>query len=60
VDTQGRTLVGYGTSHLYYDKSLLQYDAAQFLDLYAFEPVIVVKSPGYNQNFERPVYFTYP
>lgn len=56
----GSALVGYGGSHLFYDRSLLQDDAAKFEGYFGFEPVIVIESPGFNQNFERPMYSCYP
>lgn len=58
---QGSHLVGYYTVHIYYDASRLKNpDAPRFQAYWGVKPFIVMKSPGYGQNWDAPKYSFYP
>ena len=58
---RGSHLVGYYTVHILNVPSPLKsIDAPRFQEYWGFNPTIVMKSPGRNQNWERPTFSYYP
>ncbi len=57
---RGSHLVGYYTVHIFYDSARLKnVDAPIFKSYWQFDPIIGMKSPGYNQDWNRPKYSSY-
>jgi RHS repeat-associated protein len=58
---RGSHLVGYYTVHIHYDPSRIQHvDAPRFQNYWGMAARILMKSPGYNGNWEQPRYYSFP
>jgi hypothetical protein len=58
---QGSHLAGYYTVHIHYDPVRIQHtDSPIFQGYWGIPAHILMKSPGYNGNWEKPMYYSYP
>jgi len=58
---QGSHLVGYYTVHIHYDPERMQkVDAPRFSNYWGISARIIMKSPGFSGNWDRPLYSSYP
>ncbi len=58
---RGSHLVGYYTVHIHYDPSRIQHiDALRFQNYWGIAARILMKSPGYNGNWDQPRYYSFP
>jgi RHS repeat-associated protein len=58
---KGSHLVGYYTVHPHFDPSRVQHiDAPIFERHWGIPAHILMKAPGYNDNWDKPMYYSYP